>query len=266
MIEKHRYDQLCADVLPLFRRIPQDGRYAITLGGSHGKGLSDRKSDFDFRVYYDHSVDSAGWQFILEELDRYIVKWKAMDVEIDGVWARDIASVNRELDIWTAGEATPTPYFWNVWGYQMLTDIYNQSIVEDPFGVAQGWKDRLSIYPEALRNSILSKHGDSLKYWRADYHYISKVRRKDYVFVAYITARLVHDMMQVIYALNRFYYPGDGLNMVFLDYFSVKPDAMQERVVSLLYPGNDPDCLDRQYREMVALIDEVLGLLQADEN
>lgn len=261
MIEQHLYEQLCADVLPLFRRIPTTEKYAITLGGSHGKGLSDRRSDFDFRVYFESCVDGPAWGPIWEELNRYIAKWKALDVEIDGVWPRSIAEVDSQLDLWLSGNAVAQPYVWNVWGYNMLTDIYNQAIVEDPCGVAQAWKDRLSVYPDTLRDSILKKHGDSLRYWRADYHYYSKSLRGDFVFMASITARLINDMMQVIYALNRFYFPGDGLNLTFTPKFTVKPDGLEERAVRALYPGGGEDCLARQYGDTISLIDDVLALL-----
>jgi hypothetical protein len=261
MIEQQLYAQLCADVLPLFRRIPTTAKYTITLGGSHGKGLSDKRSDFDFRVYYEACVDGPQWGPIIDELNGYIEKWKALEVEIDGVWPRSIAEVDKGLDVWLSGEGSAQPYIWNVWGYNMLTDIYNQAIVEDPCGVAQAWKDRLSNYPDALRDSILKKHGDSLRYWCADYHYYNKSVRQDYVFMASITARLMNDIMQIIYALNRFYFPGDGLNLVFTKKFAIKPEGLEERAVRILYPVNGSDCLDRQYHDMISLIDDVLQLL-----
>lgn len=260
MIEEKQYSELCEDVLPVFRRMSATDRYAITLGGSHGKGLSDRQSDFDFRIYFETPAKEPVFHAAAEELGRAIEKWKARDIEIDGVWPRAIADVDRELDRWLAGDASPKPYEWNVWGYHMLTDIYNQAIVEDPCGVAQAWKDRLAVYPDTLRDSILKHRGDSLRYWLADYHYRNKAVRRDFVFMASITARLVNDMMQILYALNRFYFPGDGLNLIFSREFSVKPDNLEERIVRILYPGADAGCLDRQYSETTALIIDVLAL------
>ncbi len=261
MINQELYEQLCADVLPIFRSIPGAGRYAITLGGSHGKGLSDQRSDFDFRVYYDASVEGSAWDGIWNDLNRSIAKWKAQGVEIDGVWSRSIGDVDKELEGWLTGKGSAVPYVWTVWGYHFLTDIYNQAIIEDPFGVVQGWKDRMKTYPDTLRDAILKKHGDSLRYWRADYHYYNKCVRRDHVFMASITTRLMHDVMQVVYALNRFYYPGDGHNLAFTQSFPLKPEGLEERAVKILYPGNTPDCLDRQYWDMVALIDDVLKLV-----
>lgn len=261
MIENHLYEQLCADVLPVFRKLPKTDRYAITLGGSHGKGLSDGRSDFDFRVYFESCAGQQEWDETMAELGVYIEKWKAQGVEIDGVWPRSIDEVDKGLDIWLAGKGVPPHYIWNVWGYHFLTDIYNQAIVEDPCGVAQSWKDRMKAYPDALRDAIIKDRGDSLRYWRADYHYYNKCVRNDCVFMASISSRLINDIMQVIYALNRFYFPGDGLNLIFTQKFQIKPEGLEERVVSILYPGNGPDCLKKQYHEMIALIDDVLKLV-----
>ena len=43
-----------------------------------------------------------------------------------------------------------------------------------------------------------NKHLASLRYWGSDYHYAHKTVREDAVFLAGLTACLVHDTMQVI--------------------------------------------------------------------
>ncbi|MGI5877869.1 MAG: hypothetical protein ACOX7W_04610 [Christensenellales bacterium] len=70
-------------------------------------------------------------------------------------------------------------------------------------------------------------------------------------------------MMQVIYALNRFYYPGDGLNLTYTQEFALKPERLNERVIELLYPGRSQDCTRRQYEKAIALIDDVLALIES---
>ena len=260
MIDASEYQLLCDDVLPLARRIPTSGRYAIALGGSHGKGLSDISSDFDFRTYYETRVDGDEWQSIIKEMYALMDKWRAKGIEIDGVWPRSVQEIDAALDRWLSGQGTAEPLEWAVWGYHVLTDIYNQVIVEDPCGIAQRWKDRLSVYSPTLKSSILARHTSSLKYWRGDYHYRGKVARQDPVFLASLSARLVHDIMQVIYALNHVYFPGDGHNLTYARSLEIRPASLEERVTSILYPGKAPDCYEDQYRELTSLIDEVLGL------
>jgi hypothetical protein len=263
MAQQNLQETLYADILPIARRISATDRYAITIGGSRGKGVADMRSDYDFRIYYETRVHDSLWNAIMEDLERCMRKWREQGIEIDGIWPRSIDEIDRELDLWLSGNGSVTPIIWSVWGYHLLTDIYNQAIVEDPCGIAQAWKERLSRYPDALRDSIIERHGASLRYWRNDYHFHNKSVRRDHVFMASITARLVHDMMQVIYALNRFYYPGDGLNLTYTQEFALKPERLNERVIELLYPGRSQDCTRRQYEKAIALIDDVLALIES---
>ena len=257
--------KLCADVLPVFRSLSATDEYAITLGGSHGKGLSDRSSDFDFRLYYRKRADTAQWDEAMQQLGEYIEKWKALNVEIDGVWPRSIDDVEGEIELWVSGKAQPRLYTWNVWGYQFPTDIYNQAIVEDPACIAQSWKDKLNVYPEALKKAIIEKHGNSLEYWRNDYHYMNKCNRGDHVFMSSITARLINDIMQVIYALNEFYFPGDGLNLIFTEKFDIKPVNFEDRVINILYPKVSEDYLRNQYDNTISLVCELLTIVNMQE-
>lgn len=264
MIDKGNYDQICNDAVPLLRRLAKTPVYAIALSGSYGKGVPDAKSDFDFRVYFKSFADEE-WSKVMKDFEDLMRKWRESGVILDTFWPRSIEDVNAELDRLVNGRGTPKPYGWTIWGYNMLTDIYNQVIVEDPYGIIQGWKDRLSVYPEALRKSLLKSHGDSLKYWRDDYHYKNKCDRSDYVFMASITARLINDIMQVIYALNRFYFPGDGLNLIFTKKFSIKPNRLEDRVAEILYPCCGQGQLQQQYDNTISLIDDVLSLINGND-
>ncbi len=260
MIEKQLYDEMCNEFFPVFKQFAATEKYAITLGGSHGKGLADKSSDFDFRVYFEVPVGTEIMHGLFDQVSALVYKWKERGVEVDGVWPRSFGEIDGQLDQWLSGHGNPVHMEWNVWGYNILTDIFNQQIIEDPHGVARQWKTRLAEYPETLKNAIVQKHCSSLRYWRNDYHYINKVHRKDVVFLASITARLVHDMMQVIYALNHFYFPGDGMNLKYTGGFAVKPIRFEERIESALYPERDGDIFFDQYTIVSGLIDEVLNL------
>jgi len=267
MIDRELYDEMCAECFPVFKKFCLGEEYSITLGGSHGKGVSDINSDFDFRIY----GDILPWQEInvkmkdvLAEVDALVEKWDKRGVKIDGVWPRSVAEVNAQLDSILSGKSEPPRISWTVWGYHMLTDLYNQMIVEDPYGIAQRWKDRLCVYPETLKKSILARCGYSLRYWRKDYHYRNKVNRQDPVFLASIAPRLVNDMMQAIYALNEFYFPGDGMNLLYTKKFLLVPENLEERVTKALYPcaSSLQDAYRSQYEAIIGLIDDTLKLME----
>lgn len=262
MINESLYNEMCNEFFPVFKKLAATDVYSITLGGSYGKGKTDQGSDFDFRIYFDNWAEKDIVRSASEEVKRLVEKWKAKGVKVDGVWPRTYADVDEQLEVWFAGKGALVQLEWSIWGYNILTDIYNQQIIEDLYSKAALWKEKLSVYPEPLKKSILSRYVSSLKYWRNDYHYSSKVNRKDIVFLASITARLVQDIVQAVYALNEFYYPGDGMNLEYSQQFALKPRDFEERVATLLRTSQSDDTYIIQYNNMIKLIDDTLSLVE----
>jgi hypothetical protein len=151
---------------------------------------------------------------------------------------------------------------WTIWGYHILTDINNQFIIEDPYHIIGAWKAHLSVYPPALKQAVLEKYAASLRYWRSDYHYAHKVEQGDMVFLAGMSTKLVHEMIEILFALNETYFVGDGANLVFVEEFRIVPADFAARVREILYPRT-PDPLRGQYSALTALIDDVLGLVES---
>lgn len=261
MIEETLYKEMLSEFLTVFRKFAGTDVYSVTLCGSYGKGIADGNSDFDFGIYYEEPAEKSIRRQVYKEVQRLIEKWKAKGIVVDEVWPRAYSEVDEQLEMWLTGKGTPEPFVWTIWGYNPLTAIYNQQIIEDPYGRIARWKERLSVYPKPLKESIINKHASSLTYWRNDYHYRNKVHRKDVVFLASLTTRLIHDMMQVIYAVNEFYYPGDGMNLQYTEQFECKPERFEERIVDVLQVSEDEDGYEVQYKKMTGLMDEVLMLL-----
>jgi hypothetical protein len=250
------------EFLPIIKKW-DTGRFAISVGGSQGKGTWDSRSDIDFRLFHEKELrwpheDPEMWAEYFEAIER----WGKRGVIIDGVWCRRIEAIDAALDHWLEGELCPEDLVWTIWGYHLLPDIYHQGVLEDPYGVIAGWKERLSAYPPRLKKAILEKHLGSLRYWRKDYHYQNKVQRGDVVFLAGLSARLVHDMLQVLFALNETYFVGDGQNLDFAKKFTILPEGFIERVNRALYPPPAENRLEAQYETLAGLIDEVIRLAE----
>ncbi|MFZ4508169.1 MAG: DUF4037 domain-containing protein [Fimbriimonas sp.] len=209
----------------------QVGKRAITIGGSTGKGIFDANSDLDFRIFHERELlwpdkDPEPWRPVWAK----VAKWKERGINIDGVRPRSIGEIDEALRRAIDGQVEVDPKVWSVWGYHLLTDIDNQFIIEDPVGIIAGWHELLHPFPPKLKEALLKKHLESLRYWRADYHYRNKVQRGDPVFLAALSARLVHDIMQVLFAINERYFPGDGANLVFAQKFEIKPENLEDRL------------------------------------
>lgn len=262
MAEENLIREMYGEFLPIFRRLAGTDTYSITLSGSRGKKMASAASDFDFRIYYEEPAPKEEMRQTFEEINRLCERWKQRQVVVDGIWPRTYAQVEEQLEQWLTGRGKTESYVWTIWGYHLLTDIYNQQIIEDSSGRVAGWKERLAVYPESLKRAILQKHTASLAYWREDYHYRNKVQGGDVVFLASLTARLIQDMLQVLYALNACYYPGDGMNLEYTRQFAHKPENFEERVTDLLQVTGAEDALEVQYGKMMTLMDEVLWLVR----
>ena len=93
-----------------------------------------------------------------------------------------------------------------------------------------------------------------------------KVERRDRVFLAGLTSRLVHDLIAILFALNETYYVGDGNNLDFIARFRQAPEGVAEAVARILYPEAGDDALERQYTDLAGLIDAVVGLAERLSN
>lgn len=248
------------EFVPIFQRLAGDQRYAIAVSGSLGKGTWDSRSDVDFRLYTERALpyswdDPALWADALAAIQR----WRERGVIVDDVWPRAIGEIDAMIERWTSGEGQPAPMMWTIWGYYILPDMFHQHIIDDPYQVIAGWKQRLSVYPPALKQAVLKKYLGSLSYWRADYHYANKVERGDAVFLAGLSSRLVHEILQIVFALNETYFVGDGSNLTFVKKFQALPPDFANRVESILYPQH-PGAYRKQYAALTALIDDVVAL------
>ncbi|MBN1247214.1 MAG: DUF4037 domain-containing protein [Anaerolineae bacterium] len=249
------------ELLPLCKALGE-GAYAVSIGGSYGKGTYDRTSDLDFRLFCERRIaPPEAYRQAHAQLQVAIDRWADRGITIDGCWVRTISEIDAQVDAWCNGTVGPVDLVWAIWGYHVLTDVFNQMVIDDPDGILAGWHSRLETYPPKLKRAILDKHLKSIRYWRQDYHYRHKVERGDVVFLASLTARLVHDLIQILFALNEAYYAGDGNNLIFVERFDHVPERFAERVHAALYPASGDDALEDQYRQVCSLIDETLTLV-----
>lgn len=256
--------ELIAAMAPLIADLAESGRGAVALAGSRGKGRADEQSDYDFRVYADayrgpQLQDTAQWRRFQQTMQH----WQSKGFRMDGVWMRSYAGVHRDLARWIAGEPVEKSFEWTIWGYHLPTDLANQQIVFDPDGVLADWKRQLAHYPEPLRRNLLQRNRDVLSYWVQDYHYESKVERRDVVFLASLAARLAHAILQVVFAFNRVYFPGDGWNLPMAAELEHLPPDFVARMTWILQPDGAADAWHRQRAEFIAMVKDLEVLIAA---
>jgi len=252
---------IAEDLIPIFKRFGR-GKYAIALAGSFAKKKAHSESDLDFRMYADKRiVDDGDTNAALKSA---VERWKKKGCVIDGLWVREIEVVTKSLQAWIDGEECPEPLSWAIWGYHVLPDIHNQQIVEDPDGVLARWKEMVRIYPPKLKKAIIEKRLATIGHWKNDYHYTSKVKRGDIIFAAGLSIKLIHDMIQILFALNETYYVGDGHNIDYLQTFRIIPDGFVDKILGALHPSQTPDALIRQREILIEMIGQIEDLVRQE--
>lgn len=249
-----RIQPVLDELLPIVRSFAV-GRYAVAISGSYSKGTPDSRADIDLRLYADDLT--APFAAMGEAIRPLKAAWGQKGVKIDDFWPRKISDVEAALDNWLAGKPQVSHPVWTVWGYQLLPDLYHQQPLEDPDAIVAGWKTRLQLYPPLLQKALLDKHLGSLRYWRHDYHYANKAQRQDVVFLAGLSVKLVHEIIQVLFALNETYYVGDGYNLAYLARLPQQPPDVVNRLQAILYPPSSTGMFEAQRNTLLALIDDV---------
>ena len=252
-------DEVTRNLVPHIARLAGPVRIVIGIGGSRAKGLRDAHSDYDFRLYADQFCSAPGDVHDQPEYRHFgdaMQQWEDRGLRIDGTWQRLIGVIDAEVDQWLAGTAQPTVLDWAVWGYYRPTDLLHQRIIRDPDGVMSGWKLRLAQYPDALHDRLLAENIALLRYRRGYHHYESKVLRGDLVYLSGLSSRLVHAIVQVVFALDRTWFPGDGRTLQLVAGLPVQPPdrtALITAILALPNPATQRDML-------IPLIDDLIPL------
>jgi hypothetical protein len=271
-------------LLPLVRQFAC-GEYGIALGGAHAKGVADAKSDLDLYLFARQVLPAEKrarlcqqWGIALQS----VTSWGApgafvqggTDFYLDGLkvecWLRNVDYVDEIVDECKRGIVRREFVTWTVMGFYRhctLSDLSNMRPVEDPGGILARWKAAVSAYPPKLRATILETHLQAAQFWPDNFHYRTAVERCDVIYTTGIVQQVVHNLIQVLFALNRAYFPGDKRLALAVKHLDVKPQEASRRIVELLSPGDGlaRTTLDRQRGELGALVEEVVALVAQEK-
>ena len=270
-------------LLPLVRRFAE-GRYGIALGGSLAKSGGDAWSDLDVYLFAERIAPGEARTAMAAEMPgaTEVASWGAggpedeggTDFVLDGrpveVWIRPIRAVEDEIARARRGEIRREYRAWTVmgfFGHAVLSDVASMRVIEDPAGVLAGWQREMRAYPPALREAIVSRYLAEAGFWR-NFHYETAVERADVLYASGIVHHAVYALLQVVFALNGAYFPGEKRLARALDRLPRQPDRFVSRVESLVHPAAPPtvETLRAQARELKALIGEVEQLARDAEN
>jgi hypothetical protein len=272
-------------MLPLLHKLC-DGRVSVAIGGSRAKGSADRWSDLDVYLFS---------MTVLSRLDREAVvstmlpnvsnvtSWGCddpfleggTDFTVDGVrvecWHRNEASVEEKVQASLNGEVRRQYSAWAVMGFfdhTVLADIRSMQIVADAQGTLDRWKKQVSNYPEALRQSLLHHFMREAAFWQNNPHYRSAIERVDLIYTTAIVQHTLQALIQVLFALNRAYFPGEKQLAFAIGTLSLRPQGLCDRIRQILSPGTviGRDELAVQASALADLVAETKALVLAHPN
>ncbi|MBN1582551.1 MAG: DUF4037 domain-containing protein [Anaerolineae bacterium] len=277
--------QHVSELQPLLRQFcdtAPPNKYGIALGGAHAKGVADAESDLDLYVFADQvlpgterkrlctqfgGIESVtGWgedmPFVQAGTDFY---YRGLKVEC---WLRNTDYISNMIAECQAGVIHHNLVTWTVMGfynYCALSDLNNMMPIDDPSGILSRWKDRVGQYPPKLRQAIITTYLGKAKFWPHNFHYRTAVERCDTLYVAGIVQQVVHNLIQVVFALNQVYFPGDKKLSAALDHLPTKPDHFTTRIQHLISPSapGTQTLYEQQRQELIALVQEIDTLVRA---
>jgi hypothetical protein len=121
-----------------------------------------------------------------------------------------------------------------------------------------GLKERLEAYPEEMRKSIIQYCRGRLEneedLTRAD-------ARRDVLFYHASIDQAIDKLLQLVFAMNRTYFPSRKRNKLLIDGFTVKPADFYQRLQKVVFLGGNEDTLGQSLREYRSLKRDTLHLL-----
>jgi hypothetical protein len=225
------------------------------LGGSYAKGTADDEADVDLYLFahavFPNDERSRIASAFSSEIER-IVSWgddapftnSGTDFRFRGhnveCWLRNIEHIDRSIAECREGVVRREFLTWTTTGFYnhcCLSDLTVMLPLDDPFDIIARWKSQVAAYPPKLRQAIVSQHLPAAEFWPDNFHYLSAIERQDVIYATGIVQQVVHNLVQVLFALNEVYFPGDKQLEVALDHLPRQPPNLCERIRALLWPS-----------------------------
>ncbi|MGN1294795.1 MAG: nucleotidyltransferase domain-containing protein [Bacilli bacterium] len=237
---------------------------AICLGGSRASGLNDDKSDYDVYVYYKNKISLEERREILKLNCKYMeIGVSYFEEEDDCILNNGIIieliyrNINEFCEIVdktllnsNASLGYSTCFFDNIVHSKVLfdrNDLYQQMV------------NKLALYPESLRQNIISKNMEMLHGVIASYdaQIIKAYKRGDLVSVNHRISAYLASYFDIIFAINKIYHPGEKrLVEIVKKKCNLIPKDFEENISLLLKQENIEKTLENIYRNLLLLVRE----------
>lgn len=247
----------------------------IAVAGSHAKGQADSHSDIDLFLFFRNPKPYEERKRILQQFsddgtqpwitENFDYPWGgSADFTYQGIpvetTVRLIPEAERIAANCLRGEFSIIPQTWTSNGYYTYIYLSEFSFLKplyDPQGFLAKYRKMVEVYPPKLKRSILRCFLQRAGTWVSNFHYKTAVTREDSLFVAPIVIHTLMDMIQIIFALNERYYPGDKKLEQALKSLAYCPAQLLENLDFLLTLSKDTTHYQQQRELLTAIYQEL---------
>jgi hypothetical protein len=180
-------------------------------------------------------------------------------------WLRNREFIDRAISACREGIVTRELVTWTTTGFYnhcALSDIKVMLPVADQAGILARWQIEIAVYPPKLQAAIIGTHLAAARFWPHNFHYTSAVDRQDGIYTTGIVQQVVHNLIQVLFAVNQTYFPGDKKLASAIGHLARTPDHCVARICRLLLPEEPVSVtlLRNQQTELQQLLKDVEAL------
>lgn len=142
-------------------------------------------------------------------------------------------------------------YYYPIGRLAMLKSI---NVMADKKGFLESVKEKLVHYPDSLAEVMIRYHLEKL----SDREDLERARtRKDVLFYHFSLDLAIDHFLQVLFALNRVYFPSRKRSVELMKGFTVKPEKCAERLLDIVRLGASAEGIHESYALWDALVNDL---------
>jgi hypothetical protein len=120
--------------------------------------------------------------------------------------------------------------------------LRNINVIYDESKILGSLKEKLSVYPDELRNKMVTFHLEKT----IDEEGLGRaILRKDVLYYHMVIEHSIDHYLQALYAVNKTYFPSRKRTKQYIDSFEKKPENCYERLMEVIKLGSNPDGIEQ---------------------
>jgi hypothetical protein len=227
----------------------------VSIGKSGGKELPDlNESDIDIFIFCNSAPSIDARQAAIDTLSGIVTETKISNYEgrfwgiCDFVTISDteiclmyftIDKINSEIESILNGERLDKEdnYFYPTGRCATMLSMH---VLYDKIGFINSVKEKLLIYPSDLSIKIIRHHVYQIHNTE---DFMRALSRKDVLFYHFTLENALDHFLQVLFAVNKCYFPSRKRSLQYINTFSIKPLDCSEKLLQVIAFGGRPELL-----------------------